>query len=252
MKSRRNWQILVPEADKSRLVGEVFTNVASKYDLMNDLMSGGLHRLWKERRETIQAGDIAFRVLDHIQEDQQRLGRSSISPADDEGEDTKVIVCDINPDMLQVGRQRARARGLADSPSLVWLEGNAEELPLEDNSMDGYTVAFGIRNVTHIDKALKEAHRVLKRGGRFLCLELSHVESPTFRQLYDLYSFQVIPAMGEIVAGDRDSYQYLVESIRKFPEQRKFARMLEDAGFQKVHYENFVNGVVAIHSGFKL
>ncbi|CAN6467501.1 unnamed protein product [Victoria cruziana] len=154
--------------------------------------------------------------------------------------------------MLNVGKGRASERGLAGSQSLIWVEGNAEALTFEDDSMDGYTIAFGIRNVTHIDKAISEAYRVLKRGGRFLCLELSHVQMPIFKQVYDAYSFSVIPRIGELVAGDRNSYQYLVESIRRFPSQEKFAEMIADAGFQNVEYENLVGGVVAIHSGLKL
>ncbi|KAG6583495.1 2-methoxy-6-polyprenyl-1,4-benzoquinol methylase, mitochondrial, partial [Cucurbita argyrosperma subsp. sororia] len=142
--------------------------------------------------------------------------------------------------------------GLGEERSLIWKEGDAEALSFQDNSMDGYTIAFGIRNVTHIEKVLDEAYRVLRRGGRFLCLELSHVEAPVFKELYDYYSFSIIPAVGELVAGDRESYQYLVESIRRFPPQEKFASMIVDAGFEKVEYENLVGGVVAIHSGLKL
>ncbi|CAN1168335.1 2-methoxy-6-polyprenyl-1,4-benzoquinol methylase, mitochondrial [Linum perenne] len=210
----------VREEEKSQLVGNVFTNVASNYDLMNDLMSGGLHRLWKERLVSKLnpfpgmkhldvaggTGDVAFRILE----------------------------------------------GLGEMKSLVWVEGDAEALNFPDNSMDGYTIAFGIRNVTHIEKALAEAHRVLKRGGRFLCLELSHVDVPLLKEMYDYYSFSIIPAVGELVAGDRESYQYLVESIRRFPPQEKFAEMIGEAGFQMVEYENLVAGVVAIHSGLKL
>lgn len=154
--------------------------------------------------------------------------------------------------MLDVGRKRALERGLKEDRSLVWVEGDAEALKFEDNSMDGYTIAFGIRNVTHIEKTLAEAYRVLKRGGRLLCLELSHVEAPIFKQLYDHYSFSVIPSVGELVTGDRESYKYLVESIRRFPSQDKFASMIAEAGFQKVEYENLVGGVVAIHSGMKI
>ncbi|CAI0423149.1 unnamed protein product [Linum tenue] len=236
----------VREEDKSQLVGNVFTNVASNYDLMNDLMSGGLHRLWKERLVSKLnpfpgmkhldvaggTGDVAFRILETV------------------NSETEIYVCDINPNMLNVGKKRAVERG--ETKSLIWAEGDAEALDFPDNSMDGYTIAFGIRNVTHIEKALVEAHRVLKRGGRFLCLELSHVDVPLLKQVYDYYSFSIIPAVGELVAGDRESYQYLVESIRRFPPQDKFALMIADAGFQKVEYENLVAGVVAIHSGLKL
>lgn len=253
----------VREEEKSQMVGNVFTKVASSYDLMNDLMSGGLHRLWKDRLVSNLnpfpgmkhldvaggTGDVAFRILDTIRSVDRRALRD-ISEDNLQGE-TQIYVCDINPNMLNVGKKRAQERGLGGDGSLVWVEGDAEALRFEDDSMDGYTIAFGIRNVTHIEKALAEAFRVLKRGGRFLCLELSHVDAPVFKELYDYYSFSVIPALGELVAGDRESYKYLVESIRRFPPQEKFASMIADAGFQKVEYENLVGGVVAIHSGVK-
>lgn len=253
----------VREEEKSQMVGNVFTSVASNYDLMNDLMSGGLHRLWKDRLVSKLnpfpgmkhldvaggTGDVAFRILESINSVKHRALQDS--PEDNLLEETQIYVCDINPNMLNVGKKRARERGLTEDRPVVWVEGDAEALNFEDNSMDGYTIAFGIRNVTHIEKVLAEAYRVLKRGGRFLCLELSHVEVPIFKELYDLYSFSVIPALGELVAGDRESYQYLVESIRRFPPQEKFAAMIADAGFQKVEYENLVGGVVAIHSGLK-
>ncbi|KAF5804852.1 putative 2-methoxy-6-polyprenyl-1,4-benzoquinol methylase [Helianthus annuus] len=254
----------VNEEDKSQLVGNVFTKVASNYDIMNDLMSGGLHRLWKERLVSKLSpfpgmkhldvaggtGDVAFRILETIYSVHRRAVDDTLE--DDLHEETQIHVCDINPNMLNVGRKRAQQRGLGDLGSLTWIEGDAERLTFEDNSMDGYTIAFGIRNVTHIEKVLAEAYRVLKKGGRFLCLELSHVDTPVFKQLYDQYSFSVIPVMGELVAGDRDSYQYLVESVRRFPPQEVFASMIADAGFQKVEYENLVGGVVAIHSGLKI
>lgn len=253
----------VREEEKSQMVGNVFTSVASNYDLMNDLMSGGLHRLWKDRLVSKLnpfpgmkhldvaggTGDVAFRILENINSVKRRALQDS--PEDNLLEETQIYVCDINPNMLNVGKKRARERGLTEDRPVVWVEGDAEALNFEDNSMDGYTIAFGIRNVTHIEKVLAEAYRVLKRGGRFLCLELSHVEVPIFKELYDLYSFSVIPALGELVAGDRESYQYLVESIRRFPPQEKFAAMIADAGFHKVEYENLVGGVVAIHSGLK-
>ncbi|KAL3825576.1 hypothetical protein ACJIZ3_021605 [Penstemon smallii] len=229
----------VREEEKSRLVGNVFTNVASNYDLMNDLMSGGLHRLWKERLVSKLnpfpgmkhldvaggTGDVAFRILDSI----NSVGKRAMRDIQDDNrlDETQIFVCDINPNMLNVGKKRAQERGLGGDKSLIWVEGDAEALKFEDESMDGYTIAFGIRNVTHIEKALSEAHR------------------------YDYYSFSVIPAVGQLVAGDRESYQYLVESIRRFPSQEKFASMIVDAGFQKVEYENLVGGVVAIHSGLK-
>lgn len=253
----------VPEEEKSKLVGNVFNNVATNYDLMNDLMSGGLHRLWKDRLVTKLhpfpgmkhldvaggTGDVAFRILKSIKNANLRAMQGGLIGFDEE---TQIYVCDINPNMLNVGKKRAIEQGLGEERSLVWVEGDAEALKFEDGSMDGYTIAFGIRNVTHIEKVLAEAYRVMKRGGRFLCLELSHVEQPLFKQIYDYYSFAVVPAIGELVAGDRESYQYLVESIRRFPNQDSFAGMIYDAGFQKVEYENLVGGVVAIHSGVKL
>ncbi|XP_073158768.1 2-methoxy-6-polyprenyl-1,4-benzoquinol methylase, mitochondrial isoform X2 [Henckelia pumila] len=238
----------VKEEEKSRLVGNVFTSVATNYDLMNDLMSGGMHRLWKEKFVFSFDWDVAFRILESIND----VGRRALRDQDDNvPEETQIFVCDINSNMLTVGKKRAQERGFGEDKSLVWVEGDAEELKFEDNSMDGYTIAFGIRNVTHIEKALAEAFRVLKRGGRFLCLELSHVELPIFKELYDFYSFSVIPVIGELVAGDRESYQYLVESVRRFPTQEKFGSMIAEAGFQNVEYENLVGGVVAIHSGIK-
>ncbi|KAG6644133.1 hypothetical protein I3843_08G034200 [Carya illinoinensis] len=246
------------------MVGNVFSNVASNYDLMNDLMSAGLHRLWKDRLVSKLnpfpgmkhldvaggTGDVAFRILEIINSVKHRAMQDVLE--DNLHEETRIFVCDINPNMLNVGKKRALERGFGEEKSLIWVEGDAEALTFEDNSMDGYTIAFGIRNVTHIEKVLAEAYRVLKRGGRFLCLELSHVEVPIFKEFYDYYSFSIIPAIGELVAGDRDSYQYLVESIRRFPPQETFASMIADAGFQKVEYENLVGGVVSIHSGLKL
>ncbi|KAL8491633.1 hypothetical protein ACS0TY_023286 [Phlomoides rotata] len=185
--------------DKSQLVGDVFTKVASNYDLINDLMSGGMYRLWKER---LVSKLNPFQWMKHL----------------DVAGGTGDVAFRIR-------------KGLGDDKSLVWVEGDAEALKFEDNSMDGYTIAFGIRNVTHIEKVLSEAHKVLKRGGQFLCLELSHVELPIFKDLYDYYSFSVIPALGDLVAGDRGSYQYLVKSIRRFPSQDKFAEMIAEAGF---------------------
>ncbi|XP_059636927.1 2-methoxy-6-polyprenyl-1,4-benzoquinol methylase, mitochondrial [Cornus florida] len=254
----------VPEEEKSRMVGNVFSSVASNYDLMNDLMSGGLHRLWKERLVSKLnpfpgmkhldvaggTGDVAFRILETMNSVDRRAMHDVLE--DNLHEDTRIYVCDINSNMLNVGKKRAQERGLGEDRSLVWVEGDAEALHFDDDSMDGYTIAFGIRNVTHIEKVLAEAYRVLKRGGRFLCLELSHVEVPVFKQFYDYYSFSVIPALGELVTGDRESYQYLVESIRRFPPQEKFASMIADAGFRNVEYENLVGGVTAIHSGWKI
>ena len=234
--------------EKQARVDAVFHRVAGRYDLMNDLMSAGLHRAWKDRlvasvnppkkgasRHLDVAGgtaDVAFRIL--------RAGCPY----------TAVTVLDINPDMLAVGRDRAEAKGLAGR--LTFVEANAEDLPFEDGRFDGYTVAFGIRNVPRIDVALREAYRVLKRGGHFLCLEFSAVDLPLLRQLYDAYSFAVIPRLGRLVAGDADSYQYLVESIRRFPEPEDFAAMIGAAGFARTSFTRLTGGIVAIHSGWKL
>jgi 2-methoxy-6-polyprenyl-1,4-benzoquinol methylase len=258
----------VEEASKKARVGEVFRRVAEKYDLMNDLMSAGVHRLWKDEfvrmagRVVAPAGagavvldvaggtgDIAFRVAD-------AMAKSYVRPA----VAPRIIITDINESMLDVGKERARARGLeaaaaadALAPRLEWRVGDAERLDwVPDASVDLYTIAFGIRNCTHIDAVLKEAHRVLRPGGRFMCLEFSHVGVPGLREAYEAYSFAVIPAIGAAVAGDRASYQYLVESIRNFPTQEGFADMIADAGFAGVDYENFTFGVAAVHSGFKL
>ncbi len=233
---------------KQGLVDEVFHKVAQRYDVMNDLMSVGLHRLWKDNlvakvappRHRAYAhldvaggtGDVAFRVA--------RAG----------GELTHVTVADINPDMLRVGEQRAARR--REGGRLTFVEANAEELPFEDGAFDGYTIAFGIRNVPRIDKALTEAYRVLKRGGRFLCLEFSKVDAPGLDRIYAAYSEAVIPALGRVVAGDGAPYRYLVESIRQFPTPERFADMISAAGFSRVGYERLTGGIVAIHSGWKL
>ncbi|MGM0584792.1 MAG: bifunctional demethylmenaquinone methyltransferase/2-methoxy-6-polyprenyl-1,4-benzoquinol methylase UbiE [Pseudomonadota bacterium] len=236
----------VPEAEKAGRVQGVFRSVAARYDLMNDLMSGGVHRLWKDAVIDWMAprsgmrlldvaggtGDIAFRFLRRVK------GRG------------EVVVCDLTPDMLTEGRRRAEAQGFA--AQLSWVAGDAMRLPFPDRSFDAYTIAFGIRNVTRPQDALAEAYRVLKPGGRFLCLEFSQVPEAGLQKLYDLYSFNVIPAMGRAVTGDRDSYQYLVESIRRFPDQETFAGMIREAGLGRVAYRNLSLGVAAIHSGWRL
>jgi len=243
----------VDEAKKQTLVRSVFDSVAEKYDIMNDVMSGGLHRLWKN--ELISdlrpapamhlldvaggTGDITFRFLKAA----RRRSSQGDSPA-------KVTICDINHNMLKAGRNRALDQGIFDP--IDWVTGNAEMLPMPDRSVDVYSIAFGIRNVTHIDMALKEAYRVLKPGGRFMCLEFSKVDLPLLKQIYDVYSFKFIPHFGELITGDKDSYQYLVESIRKFPSQEKFRKMIEDAGFKKTSYRNLSGGIVAIHSGWRI
>jgi demethylmenaquinone methyltransferase/2-methoxy-6-polyprenyl-1,4-benzoquinol methylase len=232
----------VSPAEKSTRVHGVFSSVASSYDVMNDLMSGGLHRLWKDdfvRRvrpragETILdmaggTGDVAFRMA----------ARGAV-----------VTVADINADMLSVGRERARRRGLE---CLGWAEENAEELSFSDRAFDGYTIAFGIRNVTHIDHALAEAHRVLKHGGRFFCLEFSTTTWPGFADLYRRYSRDIVPRIGRAVAQDADSYRYLIESIERFPDMSAFAAMISKAGFAQVKAEPILGGLVAIHSGWKI
>ncbi len=238
----------VPLEDKQALVDDVFHSVAHRYDLMNDLMSFGLHRAWKDALVTAVnapkhrtfalldvaggTGDIAFRVIE------------TGGPA------TQVTVCDINPDMLAVGRERAAAHSLEDR--LIFTDANAEELPFADKSFDAVTIAFGIRNVPRIERALVEAHRVLEFGGKFVCLEFSAVDLPGLDQLYDLYSFNIIPALGRAVAGDAESYRYLVESIRRFPNPQNFAAMMRTAGFARVSFQQMTGGIVALHSGWRL
>jgi len=235
----------VPEADKAGRVHGVFTSVASKYDIMNDVMSGGVHRIWKDAMMDWLAprsgqrlldvaggtGDIAFRFL------RRAPGATA-------------VVCDMTEQMLVNGQKRAEAEKLAGS--LDWVVGDAMALPFKDRSFDVYTISFGIRNVTRPQDALAEAFRVLKPGGRLMVLEFSQLPNPGLQWAYDRYSYNVIPAMGQAIAGDRDSYQYLVESIRKFPDQETFAQMIRDAGFGQVKYRNLTVGVAALHSGWKL
>jgi demethylmenaquinone methyltransferase/2-methoxy-6-polyprenyl-1,4-benzoquinol methylase len=239
----------VPLDDKQRRVDDVFRTVARRYDLMNDLMSGGLHRAWKNVLVTVLdppkgdrpfalidvaggTGDVAFRVL--------AAGGAS----------TRAMVVDVNPDMLTVGRERAAEQGLDEA--VTFLEGNAEALPVEDRSYDACAIAFGIRNVPRIERALAEAFRVLKVGGRFACLEFSSVDVPGLDALYELYSFNLIPALGRAVVGDAEPYRYLVESIRRFPKPDAFADMLRGAGFRRVSYRRLSGGIVALHSGWRL
>jgi demethylmenaquinone methyltransferase / 2-methoxy-6-polyprenyl-1,4-benzoquinol methylase len=238
----------VPLEDKQGRVNDVFHSVSRRYDLMNDLMSGGLHRAWKDALVSAvnppknQAG---FAVLDLA----GGTGDVALRILQAGGTGTRVTVCDINPDMLDVGRKHAAERG-ADRISFE--QGNAENLAYADRSFDCVTIAFGVRNVPRIDRAIEEARRVLKTGGRFLCLEFSSVDVPGLDALYELYSFQVIPRLGGAVTGNREAYQYLVESIRKFPKPKAFARMLESAGFRRVSYTPMTGGVVALHSGWRL
>jgi demethylmenaquinone methyltransferase/2-methoxy-6-polyprenyl-1,4-benzoquinol methylase len=234
-------ELVTPE-EKTRRVGAVFSSVARRYDIMNDLMSGGMHRLWKDRfvnrvksragEEVLDmaggTGDVAFRMA-------QRGAR--------------VTVADINADMLEVGRERAQKRGLT---GLTWKVENAEALSFADATFDAYTIVFGIRNVTDIPAALREAHRVLKRGGRFFCMEFSSSDWPGFSNLYDAWASNVIPRIGKAVAGDEESYQYLVESIRRFPRPDAFKRLVADAGFVRAAAEPMLGGLVTIHSGWKI
>jgi demethylmenaquinone methyltransferase/2-methoxy-6-polyprenyl-1,4-benzoquinol methylase len=240
----------VAESARQTLVNEVFSKVAQRYDLMNDLMSGGLHRLWKAELINMLAppkseapfhlidvaggtGDVAFRFLDAA------------------GAGSRALICDISKEMIDNGKARAESKAIGED-RLTFVQGNAEALPFEDRRFDSYTIAFGIRNVTHIDAALAEAFRVLKPGGRFLCLEFSQVNVPLLDTVYDAYSFNAIPALGKLVAGDSESYRYLVESVRRFPNQEHFAQMIMDAGFDRVRYRNLTGGIAAIHAGWRL
>ena len=239
----------VPLDEKQGRVNEVFRSVAQRYDLMNDLMSGGLHRAWKSALLTAinPAKDRPFHHLDVA----GGTGDVAFSVLEAGGPQSDVTVLDINAEMLSVGRDRAEKR-FPEDERIRFVQGNAEELGLPDNHFDCYTIAFGIRNVPRIDKALAEAHRVLKRGGRFLCLEFSHVDVPLLDKVYEAYSFNVIPPMGRMVTGEAEPYQYLVESIRKFPRPQAFAQMIEAAGFRRAKFTPMTGGVVALHSGWKL
>jgi len=234
----------VPAEEKSRLVQGVFDSVASRYDLMNDLMSLGIHRLWKSTfidmlrpRPEMHlldvaggTGDIAFRFL-------ERGGG-------------RVTVCDLTEEMVVVGRNRAIDRGIVSG--IEWIVGDAEALPIADSSFDAYSIAFGLRNVTRIDRALQEARRILKPGGRFLCLEFSRLAWPWLEPVYDRYSFAVLPALGEWIVGDRGSYEYLAESIRRFPAQDELAGRIAAAGLEQVTYRNLSGGIAAIHSAWRI
>jgi demethylmenaquinone methyltransferase/2-methoxy-6-polyprenyl-1,4-benzoquinol methylase len=239
----------VPLGEKQTLVNDVFRSVASRYDLMNDLMSAGLHRAWKDIMITTlnpPKSDAPFALLDVA----GGTGDIAFRAARTSGAGFRATVCDINADMLQVGRNRASAQHLDDRVSFV--EGNAEALAFPDRAFDAYTIAFGIRNVPRIDLALKEAFRVLRPGSRFLCLEFSTVDVPGLDKLYDLFSFRVIPPLGRAITGDAESYQYLVESIRKFPRPSAFAEMISAAGFSRVKWQSLSGNIVALHSGWRL
>ncbi|XP_058794203.1 2-methoxy-6-polyprenyl-1,4-benzoquinol methylase, mitochondrial [Phymastichus coffea] len=247
----------VKESEKTKEVYSVFENVANSYDQMNDAMSFGIHRVWKDlfiERFAPEhgcrlldcaggTGDITFRYLKYLQ---NKPNPKSIK--------SHVTVFDINSNMLDVGQVRAKRQGFTKERGhdITWVQGDAESLPFENDTFTAYTIAFGIRNVTRVDKAISEAYRVLKPNGKFLCLEFSHVENDLLRWVYDKYSFQIIPVLGTLIAGQWQPYQYLVESIRKFPKQEEFKKMISDAGFKKVTYENLTFGTVAIHIGHKI
>ncbi len=239
----------VPLDEKQTLVNDVFHSVAKRYDLMNDLMSAGLHRAWKDvmiNALNPPRNDAAFALLDVA----GGTGDIAFRAAKAAGAGFTATVCDINSDMLEVGRSRATSRHLDHQVSFV--EGNAEALAFPDRAFDAYTIAFGIRNVPRIDLALGEAFRVLKPGSRFLCLEFSTVDVPGLDRIYDLFSFKVIPPLGRAITGDAESYQYLVESIRKFPRPNAFAEMIRAAGFSRVSWQSLSGGIVALHSGWRL
>jgi demethylmenaquinone methyltransferase/2-methoxy-6-polyprenyl-1,4-benzoquinol methylase len=240
---------IVPLADKQARVDDVFHSVARRYDLMNDLMSGGLHRAWKDALITAvnpPKNGRTFALLDVA----GGTGDIALRVIEAGGPGTRVTVCDINEEMLAVGRERIAKLGRTDA--IDFMQGNAEALPFPGKSFDAVTIAFGIRNVPRIDRALGEAHRVLKTGGRFLCLEFSSVDVPGLDRLYEFYSFNVIPAVGKAVTGNREAYQYLVESIRKFPKPKAFTQMMTDAGFRRASFTPMTGGVVALHSGWRL
>ncbi len=235
----------VETQEKETLVQNVFTSVASKYDVMNDMMSLGMHRLWKKslidqiRPKQTQSfldvaggtGDIAFKIYDET------------------SQKSDITVCDLNQGMLEEGKRRALEKKYSN---IKWQQGNAQNLPFNNNQFDVYTIAFGLRNVTDIDLALREAYRVLKPGGKYFCLEFSKIPNAPLSKVYDIYSFEIIPLIGEKITGDREAYQYLVESIRKFPKQKELCTKLQTAGFENVKYRNMTAGIVAIHSGIKI
>lgn len=232
----------IPAAEKEHRVGAIFSNVARKYDVMNDAMSVGMHRLWKDkfvRRVRPQPGEAILDMAGGTGDIAFRMAPSG----------AHITVSDINQDMLDVGIERAAKRGIE---GLEWSRQNAEALTFTDRSFDAYTIAFGIRNVTHIDRALAEAHRVLKFGGRFFCLEFSTTQWPGFSEIYDAYSHRLVPKLGQMIAGDADSYRYLIESIRRFPPMAEFEGMIRAAGFRRTRVEPILGGLVAIHSGWKV
>jgi demethylmenaquinone methyltransferase/2-methoxy-6-polyprenyl-1,4-benzoquinol methylase len=239
----------VPAEDKQRLINQVFARVADRYDQMNDLMSAGLHRLWKDDLVAMlnpPRSSMRCEVLDVA----GGTGDIALRIAKASGTGTHVTVADASPEMVAQGAERARQKG--QSEKVAFVVANAESLAVADRAFDAYTIAFGLRNVTRLEAALSEAYRVLKPGGRFLCLEFSHMQAPGFKQLYDAYSFTAIPAMGKVVTGDGAPYRYLVESIRQFPKQEELAQIIARAGFARVAYRSMLGGIVAIHSGWRL
>lgn len=237
----------VPPSEKTVRVGEVFTSVARNYDRMNDAMSVGMHRIWKDRfvrRVKPRSGEYILDMAGGTGDIAFRMAQATAN-----GPGAAITVADINIDMLNVGIDRAADRGI---DGLVWTEANAESLQFPDKSFDAYTIAFGIRNVTDIPRALTEAHRILKRGGRFFCLEFSTTVWPGFGDIYDAYSHKIVPQIGRMIAGDEDSYRYLIESIRRFPDMPTFERMISQAGFVQTKVEPMLGGLVAIHSGWKI
>ena len=241
----------VASEQKSSLVRGVFESVAGRYDLMNDLMSAGIHRVWKRAMiDWLQphpgqlfidvaggTGDIAIRIHERLERQAPAKG-------------SRIIACDLTPAMLEIGRDRALDHGILQG--IAWINGDAERLPFADRTFDAYTIAFGLRNLTHLGDGLREALRVLKPGGRFLCLEFSHVAWPILDRLYDLYSFQILPMLGQMVTQDRAAYQYLVESIRKFPKQDEFSRQIASVGFDRVAFRNLTGGIAALHSAWRI
>ena len=246
MKTTHFGNKVVPEEEKKGMVKDVFTTVAGKYDLMNDLMSFGTHRLWKRfvaERTGLNPGDRAIDVAGGTGDLARLMARKV-------GERGRVVVYDINREMIEVGRDRSIDKGFLKD--IAYVQGDAEEIGFDDNSFHCATIGFGIRNVTHIDRAIRELMRVVKPGGRVICLEFSRPTSKLMNTLYDLYSFKIIPEIGDAITGNKDAYLYLPESIRKFPDQETFKKMMEDAGLFKVRYYNLFNGVAAVHIGTKV